>query len=193
MQHSTNRSQVDHRFAGVGQELVVLAQPSVSAIPGEGAFHHPPSGKRSEAHRVRFAHQLQEPPTLTLTFIGEPLPKLPCLIATISPHQLDTRPQVLATLEHQLGSIVVLYVGGMYPHLEQQPLSIYQHVTLSALYTLACIVSSMTRRPPFSLVLTLCVSIDAALGSSFLPSCWRTSLRSTSLMRSNTPASRHLL
>lgn len=189
MKHSTDRSQVDHSLAAVWQELVVLAQPPVPAIPGEGTLHHPPSGKGHKAHAIRFAHQLQEPPTL----IGEPLPKLSCLIPSIRPHQLDPRPQVLPTLEQQPGSIVILHVCRENSGLEQQPLSIYQYVTLSTLYALACIVSSMTRRPPFSLVLTLCVSIDAALGSSFLPSCWRTSLRSTSLIRSNTPASRHLL
>src|ERR1700728_3748331 len=46
--HKSRHCPVDHRFTRLGSTLVVLAQPSMTADPAEGAFHHPPTREEFE-------------------------------------------------------------------------------------------------------------------------------------------------
>ena len=76
---------------------------------------------------------------------------------------------------------------------EHQSHSIYQKVTLTALYVFARIVPSVSWWPPFSVTLTAWLSITAPEGSGLRPALVRTSRRKVSLIRSNRPLSRHLM
>ena len=66
-------------------------------------------------------------------------------------------------------------------------------MAFSSLYLLAHVKTFTVQWPPFSVVLTLWLSILTALGSGFLSMLSRYSTRKMSLIRSNTPASRHLM
>ena len=46
---------VDHRFARLRQEFVILAQATVPVEPTEGALHNPPMRESLEAGRLRRA------------------------------------------------------------------------------------------------------------------------------------------
>jgi hypothetical protein len=66
-------------------------------------------------------------------------------------------------------------------------------MTLPPFYVLACVKSFGAFDPPFSVVLTLWLSITAPEGSGLRPALSRTSLRKVSFSLSNNPLSRHLM
>ena len=78
------------------------------------------------------------------------------------------------TLQYQAGSITVLHIPSMHDHREDQAQCVYDHMTLAAEDLLARIVAA---KSPFSVVLTLWLSIIAALGVGFLPALRRTLTR----------------
>ena len=65
----------------------------------------------------------------------------------------------------QRAAVAVLDVGGVHDGVQQQALRIDENVPLLALDLLACIVARrIDRRPPFSALLTLWLSMIAAVG-----------------------------
>jgi hypothetical protein len=81
----------------------------------------------------------------------------------------------------------------MYLHTQHQSHSIHQKMTLSPLHVLACVKSFAPFDPPFSVVLTLWLSITDPEGSGLRPALMRTSLRKMSFSLSNKPLSLHLM
>ena len=63
LEHQVDHGDVHPRFAALRALLVVFAQPSTSAQPSQGAFHHPPSGQDLEVVAVRFALDHGQQPT----------------------------------------------------------------------------------------------------------------------------------
>jgi hypothetical protein len=73
----------------------------------------------------------------------------------------------------QRAAVAVLDVGGMHDG-DQQALRIDKDVALPALDLLACIVARrINRRPPFSALLTLWLSMIAAVGLASREAAWR--------------------
>ena len=149
------------------QFLVVLAQPSAPAQPGQGALHHPPPGQHLEAVAVRIAaHYAQHPTT------GGPSPRhQPASVGGISPDELKPGKPVQLLYQDQLGPIPVLDVGGVNPYGQEQAGGVHYDMALAPRYLLASVVAP---RPPFSVGFTDWLSINAALGVASRPSFSRT-------------------
>ena len=76
----------------------------------------------------------------------------------------------------QRSTVAVLDVGGMHDGVHQQALRIDEDVPLLTLDLLACIVARrVDRRPPFSALLTLWLSMIAAVGLASREAAWRQS------------------
>ena len=184
-------SQIDHSLRGGRPILVLFGQPPVQVEPGKRPLHHPPLRKRVEAPgrvpRCVFLtlHYLQQTPQL----LPHPLSQVSS-VGLVSPHNHQPVQLHLSQPQHQFGSISVLHPSRVYLHLEHQAHRVYQQVTLSTTQLLGCIIPSMVRRPPFSVVLTVWVSTTPPLGSGLRPARVRTSLRKVPLMRSNNPSLR---
>jgi hypothetical protein len=184
-------SQVDHSLRGGRVVLIIFGQPPVQVEPGERALHHPSLWKRVEAPcrvaRCVFLalHYLQQTPQL----LPHPLSKLSS-VGLVSPHNHQPGKLHLPQPHHQFGAISVLHPRRVYFHTEHQAHRVHQKVALAAAQLLGCIVPSVVRRPPFSVVLTVWVSTTPPLGSGLRPARVRTSLRKVSLIRSNRPSLR---
>ena len=78
------------------------------------------------------------------------------------------------TRHQQRAAVAVLDVGGVHDGVHQQALRIDEDVPLLALDLLACIVARrINRRPPFSALLTLWLSMIAAVGLASRAAAWR--------------------
>ena len=89
------------------------------------------------------------------------------VVSAIGEHDLEPRVEPLQPAQQVAGTIGVLDVGGMDNDAEQQAGGVDRDVPLAALDLLGRVVAA---RPPFPVVLTLCVSTIAALGLGPLPS-----------------------
>ena len=58
-----NHGDMHPGFAALGAFFIVFAQPSASAQPSQGAFHHPPPGQDLKVVAVRFALDHGQQPT----------------------------------------------------------------------------------------------------------------------------------
>ena len=178
-----------HRYVHPGlrcfrQSLVVLAQPPTTAQPSQCSFHHPSPGQHFKAMAVAGTlYDLQDPTEKG----GHPVSQLPT-VAAFSPDKLQVWKSSQQFTDDQLGTIPVLDVGRVDHHRQQQSHGIYDDMPLPSGDPLARIVAA---RPPFSVVLTLWLSMMAALGSGFLPSASRTMGRSASWTRSQVHSSDH--
>ena len=108
---------MDHRFARLGQVLVIFAQPAAPVEPAERALDDPPLRQDHEPLlSVRPPHDLQLDPT--------PLPQLPhpldkfTRVSAVGPDQAQPRPLVRQHLEQQSCAVAVL--GGSRRHADDQ-------------------------------------------------------------------------
>ena len=189
---------MDPCLPGFGQFLVVFAQPPAAAQPSQGALHHPPSGQHLEAAAVRVpAHRIQRPTS------GGPSPRhQPASVGRIGPDDLEPGKPVQQLYQDQLGPIPVPVSwhgagSGCWPHGPPRPeagpwcpLCPLRPLrwALAPRYLLAGVAAP---RPPFSVVLTLWLSMMAAPGMASRPSFSRTWPRSASSTRSQVPSARH--
>ena len=90
--------------------------------------------------------------------------------------------------QHQLASIPVLNVGGMYCHGQEQSHGVYYDVALAPSDLFPSVIPP---GPPFSVVFTDWLSMIAALGVASRPSASRTRGRSASSMPSQVPSVLH--
>ncbi len=87
MEHELDHRNLDHGFAVFDEFLIVFAQPTSMAEPGEGAFHDPAFGKNLKTNLLtKFLNDLEAPTTPP----QQPVHKLPGVTA-IRPNQLDGR------------------------------------------------------------------------------------------------------
>src|SRR5215210_38382 len=83
--HKADHRHINERFAGLGQPLVVSAQPAVTGQPSEGTFHHPSPGQHHKPSLPRLLlHDMQGPTQHTL----DPLYKLSS-VTPVCPYQLQ--------------------------------------------------------------------------------------------------------
>ena len=76
--------------------------------------------------------------------------------------------------DQQHPAVAILKVGGMNDRVQQQPLRVYQDMALLPLDLLACVIAGrVDRGPPFSALLTLWLSMIAAVGLAARPACSR--------------------
>ena len=153
-------------LTGFWQFLIVLAEPSAPAEPGQRAFNHPSARQHLELVAVRSpAHHLQQPSSIL------PSPRhQPTGIGRISPDDCEAsaathgnRPSSLA--QHQSGPVPVLDVGGVNDHGQEQPSGVHYDVALAPGHLFAGVVAA---RPPFGVgsgpvVFTDCLSMIAPL------------------------------
>src|SRR5688572_6309371 len=84
--------------------------------------------------------------------------------------------------------MTVVDIRRMHRHPQQRALRIDHDMALTAFHLLVGIIAAW---PPFSVVLTLWLSIIAALGSGLRPCLMRQSARNPSLIRSHSPLAVH--
>ena len=171
-------------LTGFWQFLVVLAEPSASAEPGQRPFNHPSARQHLELVAVRSpAHHLQQPSS------SLPSPRhQPTGIGRIRPDDLEPGEPAQQLGQHQSGPVPVLDVGGVNHHGQEQPGGVHYDVALALGHLFAGVVAA---RPPFSVVLTDWLSMIAPLGVASRSSLSRTMGRSASKTRSQVPSLRH--
>lgn len=157
--------QVNHRLAAFRQRLVVLAQTTITAEPGEGSLHDPTLGQNPKAGDiVATFDDLQSPVAQFVRprdqFSG---------VSSIGPNPFQSRELPDQFGQHPLGPVAILDIGRMYNHPQKQAQGVYNDVPLAAFDLLASVVATC---PPFSTVFTDWLSMMAAEGLGFR-SAWR--------------------
>ena len=103
----------DEGFAGIGAELVVLAQASKVIEPAEGAFDHPAPRENDKAFlRVAATDDFQTQRAFAEAF-GHPAGELVAGIAAVGPDEFELRERLVDLIEHQGGTVAVLHAGGV--------------------------------------------------------------------------------
>ena len=146
----------------VVEALPVLGQPSAAAKPGKSAFDDPALGQHDEGPGIRplddlDRHGCKGPSDCAL--------ELRSLIAAIDEEPGQEREGAEQGRHQQRSAVAVLDVGGMDDGAHQQALRIDQDVALLTVDLLARVVARrVDARPPFSALLTLWLSMIAAVG-----------------------------
>ncbi len=132
-QHQPAHGQVDHTLLAFGQELVVAAQASVAAQPGEGALHHPAAAqhgkRRHEGHGRTLGHA--EPAPGFLHHVHRPAKVLlnplhqPTAVAHVSPQRTQAAEATPCGGEQRHRAVPIRDVGGMNVGAKHQPRAIY--------------------------------------------------------------------
>src|SRR6185369_9991085 len=168
--HQSNHSDADHGCASLDENLVIFTQSTKAPQPGKGSLYDPTMVQKLETLGIiRSFHNLQNPGSEFF----RPIHQLP-RVSTVSPDLLQTRKTGTQLLQNQLGSIPVLNIRRMNNKIHNQPQRVDDEVPLAAFDFLPRVVPSGA---PFSVVLTLWLSIAAALGLASRPAFWRTRSR----------------
>jgi hypothetical protein len=87
------------------------------------------------------------------------------LVAAVGVELQQKGEQTKHRAHQQHAAVAILDVGGMHNGAQQQTFSVYQDMALLAFDLLACVVAGRVNRdPPFSALLTLWLSMIAAVG-----------------------------
>ena len=139
------------------------SQSAAAAKPGEGAFDDPALGQNQEAFGV--AQSLDDLEVDARQSAFHRALEFRPLVASVS-IELDQKRKGSEQARHQQRAAVAIQnVGGMHDRVHQEALRIDKNVPLLALDLLACIVTGrIDAGPPFSALLTLWLSMMAAVG-----------------------------
>ena len=169
MNHKVYHSKLNHSFTANRQRLIVFAQPSILSQPRKGPFHYPSPGQYRKAFNALITFDnLQQPATK----IESPVDEFTC-VSTISPYQRQTTETAGQFTQNQFCPVTILNISCMYNHSYHQTQRIYHQMAFSAFCLLASVIASV---PPFDAVLTVWLSIIAALGLGWRPAWTRTRL-----------------
>jgi hypothetical protein len=183
--------QVDKCLAGAGQVFVVFGQPSVPAQPGECPLHYPSLGLHFEPFGSWFSVDYVHRPCVDVADPFQPQPS----VRLVSVDHQQTRHRKCSPPKQRLGTFLIRDTSRMHDHHQQQSQCVHQNVAFSPFDLLASVIPNRTCylvAPPFSAPFTDWLSTIATLGSGSWHSSMRILRRRRSLMRSNTPSSRHL-
>ncbi len=182
VQHEADGGQGDHRFGDLREFLVVLGQPPVSAKPTERSFDHPPPGQDDETGSGDAADEDQRQAEQEA---GEE--NREAIVDAVGEHRFEPTVQRLDPVQQGPRAVGILDVGGVDDDAQQEAGRIDRDVAFAAPDLLGRIVAT---RSPFSVVLTLWVSMMAAVGLGSRPSCSRSIVTKQWRMLSQTPAAR---
>jgi len=172
---------IDRCLADLWELLIVLAQTAITSQPTKSAFNDPAAWEDDKARLIIAALNNFKRPT---TGIFDPVDELSAVIA-IGPDQLQPWEKTFERFQEQFRTGPILDVSGMNNGFQHQSYCIDQQMALAPIHILARVVAAWS---PFSVVLTLWLSMMAALGSGSRPSATRRSRRSWALIHSQVPS-----
>ena len=166
VEHQTDHGEGDHRFGDLRQLLVVLGQAAPSAEPAERSFNDPSAGEHDEAGGPGDTadNDQRQAKEEASDQDGDPV------IDAVGEHDLEPAVEVLDLLQQIPGAVSILNISGVDDDTEQETRGIDPDMALAAFDLLGGIVAA---RPPFSVVLTLWVSMMTAVGLASRPSVSR--------------------
>ena len=152
--------------------LPVFCEPPAAAEPSKGSFNNPSARQDLEALRmVGPLHDFGRQKRQSFLLHGA---ELPSLIAAVRKELLQKWKHAKQSCEHETAAIAVLNAGRMNERVNQQALRIDENVPLLALDLLSRVVTGrIDRRPPFSALFTLWLSMIAAVGLASREACSR--------------------
>jgi hypothetical protein len=152
----------------VGPVLEVLGQAAASSEPCEGSLDHPSPGQNLEA--LGGAGALDDFGRQTRHGLLLALGEDRSLIAAVSEQLFQERISPEQRLQEQHAAVTILDVGRMNQGVQQQTYRIDENMTLLAFDLLARIIPArVDAAPPFSALLTLWLSMMAAVGLASRP------------------------
>jgi hypothetical protein len=150
----------------------ILGQATAAIEPGDGALDNPAFGQDEETLGLVGAFDdfdvepAQRP--------GRGVLELRPLITAIGIELAQEREPAEQAAQQQRPAVTILNVGRMNDGMQQQTLRVYQDMALLALDLLARVIPvRIDRGPPFSALLTLWLSMIAAVGLASRPACSR--------------------
>lgn len=157
----------------VGCEVLkVLCQAPASIEPGERPFDHPSPRQHLEALRV--VRSLDDVDGKLRHHLCDSLAELCALIACVG-KQLDQEwilPE--QTGQHENPAVPILHVRRMHHSVQQKTYRVDQDVALAAFDLLASVITDrVNHTPPFSVLLTLWLSMTHAVGLVSRSACSR--------------------
>jgi hypothetical protein len=162
LEHETDHRDSDHRLGNLGQLLVVLGEAAPSSEPSEGSFNDPAAWQDDEAGPGDAAHDDERQAEQEA---GEQ--DRDPVVDAVGEHRSEPAVQRLDPAQQAPRAVGVLDVGGVDDDSQQQTGGVDRDVAFAAPDLLAGIIAA---RPPFSVVLTVCVSMMAAVGLASRPS-----------------------
>ncbi len=184
MEHEADHRQGDHGFGDLGELLVVPGQAPPPSEPAERPLDHPSprlhdkaggacggaDNDQREAKQEAGQHGCE------------------AVVDAVREHNPQPALERLHAREQVPNTIGILKVGRLYDHAQQPSLRVHRDVALAPLQSLGGIPAART---PFSVVLTLWVSMMAAVGLASRPSPSRNMTTRWWRMLSQTPAARN--
>ena len=159
-----------------GSVLVVLGEAAATTEPREGAFDDPALGQDLEADSLIGAFDDLDLPRTEGLHGGS---RDGSLIAAIGEDALDERKHPTHRLKHEQPAVAILDVGRMNHDVQREAERVDQDMSLLSFDFLPRVVARrVDPRPPFSALLTLWLSMIAAVGLASLPACSRTATKS---------------
>jgi hypothetical protein len=126
-EHEADHGEADEGGDLAGVTLVVAAQTSVAADPGERALHDPPLGQHDEAAEVGALDDLEGPGPGLLHQGGH----LGTLVAAVADDPLDEGETSPRLLEQGFGPVAILHAGGVNVDVQQQAERVDEDVALA--------------------------------------------------------------
>ena len=171
-QHEADGGETKEHESCYVEVLPVLGQPPAAVEPSDRSLDDPALGQRDEAFRLvgSFDDLDHDPRQDFGQRIGEDRP----LIGAVGEQFFEIGEPAKQRRQQQNAAVAVLNLGGMNDGLHQQPLGVDENMTLLALDLLSCIEPvRIDRGPPFSALLTLWLSMMAAVGLASRSACSR--------------------
>src|SRR3978361_2225604 len=169
--HQPDGRPAQERQAVAVQTFPVLGQAAAPVEPRDGPLDNPALGQHHECAGVGSLDDLHVD---LLTNLVQTLLEFRALIAAVSVKLQQKRKQAEQCAHQEYAAVAILDIGGMDNGGPQHALFIYQDMALRALELFARIIAMrIDRDPPFSALLTLWLSMMAAVGLALRSANWR--------------------
>lgn len=175
-QHEANHGELGECYGHDGEGFVMRHEAAVAPEPGKGALDNPaPPHKLEAALIVRALDDLEGDP-LRGHFSGESVSP----VAAIRKDVFDEGEQAARLFDQRRGAIPVLDICWDRLDAKDEADGVNERVAFDSLDFFARIVANrIPAAPPFSVALTACVSIMAAVGEASRPPASRHSIKRT--------------